>query len=238
MLSHGSSQKGSTPGGHLTINSRWLNGLSSRHCLPHILVLVLLLTIPDTSYVSGVVQDSHRNTKTNQQGSASNAAAAAANATSRPTSLHTSVATSSQHVAWAEAAFDFMHGLDCAHVYFTTERECRRLTALQRHQVGVYTAGPLASGRLRAVLPDGGLSTSGVHDGYLTLDPYPEANFGHLVLVFHVTMHMQEESCRRQDGVFLQGELSKATFYASFLNIQGKENSVAFAKQYGFLVSP
>jgi hypothetical protein len=42
-----------------------------------------------------------------------------------------------------------------------------------------------------------------VHDGVVAIDPYPEANFGHLVIVFHVTSGSSKMWCDRRDGVLI-----------------------------------
>ena len=57
--------------------------------------------------------------------------------------------------------------------------------------------------KLAAVLPDGGLSRAGLHDGVLVLDPYPEANFGHIVLVFFVDYRHTPRSCSHKKGLFM-----------------------------------
>ena len=139
-----------------------------------------------------------------QHSSTSNSATGEPNGTggTGPRSPHVAQPPSQQHVRWAKAAFSFLHNLDCRHVFFTTERECRHLRQLSESDVNVYVAGPKTSGRLATVLPDGGLGRAGVHDGVVAIDPYPGANLGHLVLVFHVTMFVQQAACERERGIF------------------------------------
>ena len=110
---------------------------------------------------------------------------------------------SAQQIRWANAAYGFVEELDCSEVFFTTERECRNLIRQSKSSMTVHIADPKPQGRLATVLPDGGLSKSGLHDAVVVLDPYPAANYGHLVLVFYVDLHMGNSWCRRQGGKFL-----------------------------------
>lgn len=60
-------------------------------------------------------------------------------------------------------------------------------------------------GRLRVVLPSGDLDPliGGRVDAVLALDPYAEANFGHLVLIFYVTRDVTRATCRLRSGIFV-----------------------------------
>ena len=110
---------------------------------------------------------------------------------------------SPRQIRWADAAHQFVEKLDCSEVFFTTERECRNLKRQSKSDMTVHIADPTHQGRLATVLPDGGLSKSGLHDAVVVLDPYPAANYGHLVLVFYVDLHMGGSWCKRQGGKFL-----------------------------------
>ena len=110
---------------------------------------------------------------------------------------------SPRQIRWADAAHQFVEELDCSEVFFTTERECRNLKRQSKSDMTVHIADPTHQGRLATVLPDGGLSKSGLHDAVVVLDPHPAANYGHLVLVFYVDLHMGDSWCKRQGGKFL-----------------------------------
>lgn len=153
--------------------------------------------------VLGVYETAHHNNHQNHKPGGGGSDSSSSSSSSMNSSL---TGPSPRHVSWAEAAFNFIQGLDCEQVFFTTERECRNLKGLSKSFMNIYLAGPSTVGRFAAVLPDGGLARAGVHDGYITLDPYPRANFGHLVLVFHVTMYLQEQACTRERGIYLSGE--------------------------------
>jgi hypothetical protein len=111
--------------------------------------------------------------------------------------------------------------------FAATVRECQDVQKVPRGQVNVYIADPNSRGRLMTVLPDGPVETvaltmateasslssslaaaaaaavSVLHDGVVAIDPYPEANFGHLVIVFHVTSGASKAWCDRRDGVLI-----------------------------------
>jgi len=114
-----------------------------------------------------------------------------------------------RQVRWATAAHEYVLRVNCRRNMFATERECSEIQRIYRAHWNVYLADPqLQSGtgrrrNLRTVLPDGRLGDSGRHhhvDGVVVLDPYPDANFGHLVLVFHVTIAASASWCQRRHG--------------------------------------
>ena len=108
-----------------------------------------------------------------------------------------------KQIRWADAAFDFIRGMDCNDVFLTSKRECKNLVRVPKSEMNIYLADPSPYGKLQAVLPDGGLKRSGVHDVVLVADPYPEANFGHLVMLFYIELGTSESWCRMEGGVFL-----------------------------------
>lgn len=104
---------------------------------------------------------------------------------------------------WVDAAVNFVRNLTCEDAFLTSEEECVRLISIPRSQMNVYVAGPTPEGRLHAVLPDGTLNRVGAHDAVLTLDPYPMANFGHLLVVFFVDIGWGELQCEVNGGQYL-----------------------------------
>lgn len=108
-----------------------------------------------------------------------------------------------RQVRWAKAAYEYIRGINCREVFFTTERECRMLAEVDMSNMTIYLADPSPYGRLSTVLPDGGLGKSGSHDAVLVLDPYPAANFGHLVIVFYMDLYTNRLWCSRQGGIYL-----------------------------------
>jgi len=113
-----------------------------------------------------------------------------------------------RQVRWATAAHQHVLGVDCQRTPgFTTERECTQVQGIERARWNVYLADPRRRRCLHSVLPDGPLGDLGRHhqrvDGVVALDPYPDANFGHLVLVFHVTIAASASWCQRRDGFLI-----------------------------------
>ena len=124
------------------------------------------------------------------------------NTTYEPTDDLTMPADAKQ-IRWAQAAYDFLKNQSCKDAFFTTERECKVVQKKTRADMNVYLAGPSAYGQLRTILPDGGLHKTGAHDAVLVLDPHPEANFGHLVLVFYVELRVTQTWCHVEGGDYL-----------------------------------
>lgn len=124
-----------------------------------------------------------------------------------------------RQVRWATAAYNYVLGVNCERNAFATQRECSEVQRVDRGRWNVYLADPQLrvspSGDrrrryLRTVLPDGPLGDFGRHqrvDGVVVLDPYPDANFGHLVLVFHVTVAASTSWCERRDGFLIGKQL-------------------------------
>lgn len=105
---------------------------------------------------------------------------------------------------WADAAYDYVKSLNCTSVYFTSMQECHHLLNLQKRDIAVYIAqqGQDINQGFVASLPDGGLTRAGTHYGVLALDPYPEANFGHLVVVFFIDKK-RRAACQSSLGIYL-----------------------------------
>ncbi|XP_052235359.1 uncharacterized protein LOC127847478 isoform X4 [Dreissena polymorpha] len=108
---------------------------------------------------------------------------------------------------WADAAFMYIRRLDCSDAtdaFFTTKRECGNLVTIPREEMNVYLAPPSMFGyKYKTFLPDEPLSRGASHDGVLVIDPYPRANFGHLVLVFHIDTSVSPSDCYDMEGQIL-----------------------------------
>ncbi|KAL8622585.1 hypothetical protein ACOMHN_009219 [Nucella lapillus] len=111
---------------------------------------------------------------------------------------------SRQH-RWATAAYNFVHSLDCEDVFFTTFKECKALVAISKHRMKVHLALPSPYGKFRTTIPEEPLVGSGLHDAVLVVDPYPRANFGHLVVVFFLDIGVSRSHCHNRGGVYLDG---------------------------------
>lgn len=104
---------------------------------------------------------------------------------------------------WADAAFDFVQNLTCKDAFLTTEEDCWRLTSIEKSKMNFYSAFARPGEKLVAVLPDGPLSRSGNHDAVIVLDPYPEANLGHLLVVFFMNLGWGELQCELNGGHYI-----------------------------------
>ena len=102
---------------------------------------------------------------------------------------------------WAHAAHRLaFHRLACD-AALTTTRECRRLQRVPRSEMNVYVATTRRHGRrLKTVLPDDGLAPAAPHHAVIAIDPYPRANFGHLVVVVFVDVNVTTSRCVREGG--------------------------------------
>lgn len=122
----------------------------------------------------------------------------------------------SQEERWADAAYRYINKLDCddnLDAFFTTKRECKELVTIHRHRMNVYLASPSIFGnKYQTYLPDEPLSRSESHDAVVVVDPFPLANFGHLILVFYVDNNITPNECYRTEGLNL-GRLT--SFYKS-----------------------
>jgi len=119
-----------------------------------------------------------------------------------------------RQVRWATAAHDHVLAVDCQLGAFATPRECSDVQRVDRRRWNVYLADPQLPPstsddrrrrrvQLRTVLPDGPLGDHHRVDGVVALDAYPDANFGHLVIVFHVTIAASASWCQRREGFFI-----------------------------------
>lgn len=104
---------------------------------------------------------------------------------------------------WATAAFNFVHNLDCEDVFFTTSRECHALVEIPRYEMNVHLAGPSPYGKFRTTIPEEPLTGSGLQEAVLVVDPYPRANFGHLLVVFFIDSRVSRGHCQKMGGLYL-----------------------------------
>ena len=101
----------------------------------------------------------------------------------------------------AEAAFDHLKNTNCSDALYMSDRDCEYIRTLDASDVNVYLAGPVDTRELRVVVPDDNLDDDDSHNGVLVLDPYPQANFGHLVVIFYIDYAIDREWCYQQRGI-------------------------------------
>ena len=118
-------------------------------------------------------------------------------------SIEPGIPATDRQLKWANSAYDFIQTIDCASTHLTGKKECKTLQTVAKAEMNLYVADPTSRGKLEAILPDGGLRKTGRHDAVLVLDPYPRANFGHLVIVFYIDLERDKEHCSMHDGIYL-----------------------------------
>ncbi len=96
----------------------------------------------------------------------------------------------------ATAILDIIHNLDCSAVSFTSQNECIELQNRDSSQMSFYLARTVERRKYFSVLPDEGLRRSKAHDAVIAVDPFPTANFGHLVVIFSLDLDVSFEDCR------------------------------------------
>ncbi|KAK3109048.1 hypothetical protein FSP39_021810 [Pinctada imbricata] len=117
----------------------------------------------------------------------------------------------SREVQWAETAFRHVMSLDCKNVFFTTAKECEALQTIPKSSFIVHVAPFTGSSEYIVMLPDEKLTRKDTHQGVVVLDPYPSANFGHLVVVFYVD-NKRREKCLNKNGIYIDSSSDCLTF--------------------------
>ncbi|XP_070564940.1 uncharacterized protein [Ptychodera flava] len=103
---------------------------------------------------------------------------------------------------WVQSALDFVKNQDCNEMLVTTKTECEALKRIPQSKMNLYSTG-IGTGRgFRTVLPDSSLGRGGIHDSVLVLDPYPNVNFGHLVLVFYADQGKPKVQCTGREKMY------------------------------------
>lgn len=108
-----------------------------------------------------------------------------------------------------QAAISLMRSHPC--VNSQTSHNCNRIPHIPLQDMNVYIASKShLNERLRARLPDRKhrslLPNDRNIDGVIVIDPYPEANFGHLVYIFFVEENRSHLNCTRNLTATFTGE--------------------------------
>lgn len=122
----------------------------------------------------------------------------------------------SEHDKWADMAFRFIRRLDCDDQKLTGSNQCWHLLRVPKSSMNVYVSQAFENRKLQVQIPDGDLMhhSTGHYDGVLAIDPYPKANFGHLVLLFLVENAVHEEDCDdRKSSIYISGKLLNWLFH-------------------------
>lgn len=110
---------------------------------------------------------------------------------------------------WAEKAVEYVRNLTCDHIFYNVLHQCQQMKQTPTDQFRIYAVEASKQTKLLTVLADGPLNRMSGNDGVLVLDPFPDASFGHLVLVFFVE-HMKpilavhdRAKCEISGGLFI-----------------------------------
>jgi len=108
-----------------------------------------------------------------------------------------------------EAAVNLMRSHPC--VNSQSSHNCMRTLQIPLRDMNIYIASKSnPNERLRARLPDRKhrslLPNDRNIDGVIVIDPYPEANFGHLVYIFFVEENRNHLNCTRNLTATFTGE--------------------------------
>ncbi|XP_076819417.1 uncharacterized protein LOC143465133 [Clavelina lepadiformis] len=96
---------------------------------------------------------------------------------------------------------EYMSGINCkaAKRFFTTPRRCEMIQTTPFEQMRFYHT-PLRGNRVVSVaMPEGKLKNHRSHHAVAVVDPFPRANFGHLVMVFYIDW-ASKAICSRKHG--------------------------------------
>lgn len=120
-------------------------------------------------------------------------------------------AVTARETLWAEAAYAHLKKLNCSDIFFTSSKECQRLMLVPKSSYIVHVAPFSPDGEYDVILPDEKLTRRNTHEGVLVFDPYPHANFGHLVIVFVVDVRSKFK-CEHKKGIYI-GKFLKFLFF-------------------------
>ena len=125
-------------------------------------------------------------------------------------SAQPSEATPSNTLVWERrinASLSLLQNKPCK--FFMSNGNCSELRSRAKNAMNLYTASA-GNDKLVAVSPDKIKLVPTSYEAVLAIDPYPEASFGHPVLVFFIEHSRTEASCSGN---------RKSTFESKFYSI-------------------
>lgn len=129
----------------------------------------------------------------------------------------TSTIPSSKTLVWerrVNASLDLLQTKSCK--FFIPNGNCTQLRSLPRSAMNVYVASAEKQrGRLTAVLPGKIKLVPTSYDAVLVIDPYPQASFGHPVLVFFIEMSSRQSNCGGNRRSTYTGRFYGVVFFLS-----------------------
>ena len=105
-------------------------------------------------------------------------------------------------------AWEMLHSSPCKKLQYG--ENCTELKSRRRNQMNVYTADKERGGKaLKTVLVERVKGHFKDSDAVLVLDPYPDAHFGHTVIVFLVEFVANAQGCHRKGTFFTTGKYTR-----------------------------
>ena len=99
---------------------------------------------------------------------------------------------------WSSGAYNFLQSINCSTAEWTTVIKCQDIQAIEKHEMNIWMTRKRS--QYFAHLPIGYLFPAEVYEGVIMIDPYPEASWGHLVLVFLIIGNKPAEVCENLHG--------------------------------------
>ncbi|KRZ93239.1 Lupus La -like protein A [Trichinella sp. T8] len=131
-------------------------------------------------------------------------------ATPRPGRIN---ASHQRHQIWAEKALELMYNFNCSSLPLLVD-QCEQMRRQQSADVRVYVAEVTNRGEKLFATVSSSSSTlvaysitqhfDWTHDGLLVLDPFPEASYGHLLLIYFID-YTNAETCEQNFGHYISG---------------------------------
>ncbi|XP_065206324.1 uncharacterized protein LOC135835819 [Planococcus citri] len=108
--------------------------------------------------------------------------------------------------SWAEQAYNWFIGQNCSQINNTVQETCTSMKLVKKMNYRIYGTTPVLGQKFAAVYPDGDSKNKTYFDGVLVLDPFPEARFGHPILVFYVNIFNRSAGCDETKGVLVDDQ--------------------------------
>ncbi|KAL1285032.1 Lupus La protein [Trichinella pseudospiralis] len=131
-------------------------------------------------------------------------------ATPRPGTIN---ASHQRHQIWAEKGLELMHNFNCSSLPLLVD-QCEQMKLQRSTDVRVYVAEVTNRGEKLFATVSSSSSTlvaynhvhrsDWIHDGLLVLDPFPEASYGHLLLIYFID-YTNAETCEQNFGHYISG---------------------------------
>ena len=113
-------------------------------------------------------------------------------------------------------AWSLLHSSPCKRLQYGDN--CTELKSRKRNRMNIYTADKELNGKtLTTVLVEKVKGSFKNSDAVMVVDPYPDAHFGHTIIVFLIDFVENPRHCGRKGVFFLTGMLSFVVRFPSIV---------------------